>query len=567
MGIAPVLLLLATTVLPTAHSFWLSAAKLSTGRPTPSSSIRTLSPSNVRRQWKCSMTWTACPTCNGEGEVRRAPSKKARLRQKRAKLETPLPARIEPCKKCNKTGLVESAGLPTTLNYPQVAIVGGGLGGLALGIACSHRGIPFHIYERDTSFSMRKQGYGLTLQQASRALASFGIQSLKEGVTSTRHVVHTVDGTPVGEWGLRKWGRDEKKAPPKRQNVHIARQALRLELLDALGGEQNVKWGHKLVGISDADGMQELEFEVTNGETVYHKADVIVGADGIRSTVRQHLLGPDTTPLRYLGCIVMLGICPLALLEERIRSNLLLDGHTVFQTADGSTRIYLMPYSSNEYMWQLSFPMDDERKAKDLSHRGPTALKKEALLKCGTWHSPIPDILTKTPLNLVSGYPVYDRDLITLPMMTSRDNNNRPVTLLGDAAHPMSPFKGQGRLTESSLDQPNAVLPVCSSSPPSSLFTGANQALLDALSLARCLYAEFGCTTPAEESETVVNSTSAVLRTHKALCNCHMEMIPRSTKKVNASAEAAQFLHTSVAIQEGNVTRGAAATSSSASRT
>jgi hypothetical protein len=72
----------------------------------------------------------------------------------------------------------------------------------------------------------RKQGYGLTLQQASRALAAFGIQSLKEGVTSTRHVVHTVDGNAVGEWGLRKWGRDENKGPPKRQNVHISRQAV-----------------------------------------------------------------------------------------------------------------------------------------------------------------------------------------------------------------------------------------------------------------------------------------------------------------------------------------------------
>ena len=145
--------------------------------------------------------------------------------------------------------------------YPSIVIVGGGVGGLALGIACSHRGIPFHVLSGIHPFSCgrfglvwfglvwcglvwfgvrfgnslgrsfshplqifsilcsSKQAYGLTLQQApSRALAAFGIKSLRDGVTSTKHVVHTPDGTPVGEWRLRKWGRGEAKKPPKRQN-------------------------------------------------------------------------------------------------------------------------------------------------------------------------------------------------------------------------------------------------------------------------------------------------------------------------------------------------------------
>jgi len=171
-------------------------------------------------------------------------------------------------------------------------------------------------------------------------------------------------------------------------------------------------------------------------------------------------------------------------------------------------------------MWQLSFPMKDEGLAKEISRQGPAALKQEALERCGKWHSPIPDILQKTPVDLVSGYPVYDRDLITMDML----NTFTPgVTLIGDAAHPMSPFKGQG----------------------------ANQALLDALSLAR----------------------SVVRATHKrnktdiptALEDYHAEMVERSAVKVKASAEAAQFLHSNVAIQEGNVTRGAAASSASSS--
>jgi 2-polyprenyl-6-methoxyphenol hydroxylase-like FAD-dependent oxidoreductase len=84
----------------------------------------------------------------------------------------------------------------------QVAIVGGGIGGLALGVALKHRGIPYTIYERDESFAQRRQGYGLTMQQASKAVKSFGIRTLSEGITSTKHVVHTPDGNEVGSWGL-----------------------------------------------------------------------------------------------------------------------------------------------------------------------------------------------------------------------------------------------------------------------------------------------------------------------------------------------------------------------------
>ena len=146
------------------------------------------------------------------------------------------------------------------------------------------------------------------------------------------------------------------------------------------------------------------------------------------------------------------------------------------------------------------------------------ASKQEALERCGKWHSPIPDILQKTPVDLVSGYPVYDRDLITLEMLNT---TSKSVTLIGDAAHPMSPFKGQG----------------------------ANQALLDALSLAR----------------SIVRATYKRQKTDisVALEEYHAEMVERSAVKVKASAEAAQFLHSSVAIQEGNVTRGAAASSGS----
>ena len=92
------------------------------------------------------------------------------------------------------------------------------------------------------------------------------------------------------------------------------------------------------------------------------------------------------------------------------------------------------------------------------------------------------------------------------------------VTLIGDAAHPMSPFKGQG----------------------------ANQALLDALSLARGIYK--GCKPLSQWKETGIRKS--------VLTEFESEMIERSASKVKGSAEAAQLLHSEIVLHEGDGPRG-----------
>ena len=116
-------------------------------------------------------------------------------------------------------------------------------------------------------------------------MASLGILTLDKGITSTRHVVHTTDGKIIGEWGIRKWGRSDTKASPKRTNIHIARQSLRLALLEQLDGSESVKWGHQLLSFKESEEGITLNFQVNN-QIKNAKADLVVGADGIRSTVR-----------------------------------------------------------------------------------------------------------------------------------------------------------------------------------------------------------------------------------------------------------------------------------------
>lgn len=466
---------------------------------------------------------TACPHCRGSGKKSRKVRKKIRLRYQialqqfeKTKGEGTAPVRpkgsLYTCLNCNGTGLVHSTAPPIadTQNYPHVAIIGGGIGGIALAVACLHRSIPFTLYERDSSFNSRSQGYGLTLQQAGKAIAALGIPSLIEGVISTRHVVHTTEGKVIGEWGMRKWVPVVDKSYTKRRNIHIARQSLRLALLQQLGGEEAVKWGHQLIDFKEREGEGvELSFLV-NGQMKSAKADLVVGADGIRSAVRRLLIGDDITPLRYLGCIVILGICPLRHLEGLESS--LLDSATVFQTANGNERIYIMPFSANSVMWQLSFPMP-EKEAKALSALGAEALKQEACRRT-QWHPPIPQILAATEPAQISGYPLYDRELLT-PELLSKGAR---VTLIGDAAHPMSPFKGQG----------------------------ANQTLLDALALARAISKQ--CRPLSKWREVGLRET--------VLTAFESEMLERCASKVKDSAEAAEFLHSEIVLHEADEPRG-----------
>ncbi|MBP7822885.1 FAD-dependent monooxygenase [Candidatus Gracilibacteria bacterium] len=472
-------------------------------------------PQNEKHNWKI------CPKCDGVGKKTQKLSNKAKrwyekelMRYEKSGNTGPLPVQPEGhigiCDNCAGSGLIPS-DKPSPVdvdNYPHIAIIGGGISGVALAVAYFHRGIPFTLYERDISFDARSQGYGLTLQQANKAMESFGIIGLRDQIRTTRHLVHTPDGKIIGEWGKKK--ESTKNNTHKQKNVHIPRQSLRMQLLEKLTSCESVQWGYKLIDFSQNDtGRVDLTFEV-NGKKEKAQTDLVVGADGIRSIVRKGLINEDENPLQYTGYMVILGICSLDEITDT-RSTLL-DGETVFQTVNGRERIYMMPYSQDAVMWQLSFPMP-ENEARALSVQGPDALKQEAIRRT-PWHVPIPQVLSATPVSKITGYPVYDREILTPEQFKNSGN----ATLMGDAAHPMSPFKGQG----------------------------ANRALLDALLLSRIIYAE--CKPGSEWQKKGLRKT--------VLEKFESKMIQQSASKVQGSREAAKLLHSEAVLYDGDTPRG-----------
>ena len=131
--------------------------------------------------------FTACPECKGSGKQKRRIKKKIQLHYQAqlaafeaSNFEGTAPIRPEGtfmiCPDCSGSGIIPAENVPVPdENFPHVAIIGAGIGGIALAIGCLHRGIPFTIFEKDGSFNERSQGYGLTLQQARKTLENFGI--------------------------------------------------------------------------------------------------------------------------------------------------------------------------------------------------------------------------------------------------------------------------------------------------------------------------------------------------------------------------------------------------------
>eukprot|EP01114_Cavostelium_apophysatum_P022589 TRINITY_DN8223_c0_g1_i2.p1 TRINITY_DN8223_c0_g1~~TRINITY_DN8223_c0_g1_i2.p1 ORF type:complete len:407 (+),score=59.29 TRINITY_DN8223_c0_g1_i2:151-1371(+) len=309
----------------------------------------------------------------------------------------------------------------------KIAIVGCGIGGLALAAAL-HKKKAFHniqwtIYERDESFDSRPQGYSLTIQQGIKVLAKLGLDRKVRETKCRNTAFETLrwDGVTLACF-------EGAKKNTYFSNVPIPRQELRRMMLEQIP-QENIKWGKRCVSLVELEDSVQITFG--DGEKV--TVDAVVGCDGIRSAVRDQLIGDE---MNFLGVIAVNGICPLNASQRELCNN------RIFQTLDGNARLFVKPFAEGTWMWQLTVPKSEEE-AKELLkafERGGSELVFDfCRLVMKNWHQPIPTMIANTPADTLRVRILYDRQVPeTKPWKTGR------VTLLGDAAHPMSPFKGQG---------------------------------------------------------------------------------------------------------------------------
>jgi salicylate hydroxylase len=185
----------------------------------------------------------------------------------------------------------------------RVAIVGGGIGGLSLALALRERGLTAEVYER--AAELTEIGAAIALSaNGTREYARLGLldELIAASTTPTELIYrHWREGTRIAAHPVRNDSAYVNRFGAPFLGIH--RADLQKSLSSAFGAE-NLHLGSRLVDIVEDTRSVVLEF--ADGRTEH--ADVVVGADGVRSTVRRWVTGADDAV--YSGTSAFRGIVP-----------------------------------------------------------------------------------------------------------------------------------------------------------------------------------------------------------------------------------------------------------------
>lgn len=305
---------------------------------------------------------------------------------------------------------------------PRIAIVGGGPAGLTLARILHVHDIPVTVFERDAHALERPQGGTLDLHVDSGQLAlrRAGLWEAFPGIARYEN-----QGTRL----LDSQGRvlfEESDASGERPEVD--RTALRNLLLDALPADI-VRWGRTLRDVHEGgDGRWELGFD-DGREGPF---DLVVGADGDWSRIRPWLSSyqPEYTGLTFIE----LGIDDVDTMHPRVAA---LVGPGKVDVIGGGRAIIAQRNANSHVRGYVVFRVPQDWVARTFDFASPSAVRQALLAQFADWH---PDILE---LIRVSNDRILCRPIHALPV-GHRWTHRRGLTLIGDAAHVMSPFGGEG---------------------------------------------------------------------------------------------------------------------------
>jgi len=306
----------------------------------------------------------------------------------------------------------------------KALIVGGGIGGLAAALACARAGVEVDLFERAAEFS--EVGAGIQLgPNVTAVLHGWGLKDALASVAAFPERLQVRSATSGAELGVLTLG-SVAQARYGFPYATIHRADLHALLLTAL----QLQTGVRLYVSSAAAGFVQHDHGVTlqmaDGREAH--GELLVGADGLWSAVRQQLLH-DGKPLAT-GHLAYRALVPQSSLPERLRSQQV--------TAWLGPRLHVVQYPVRRGDWLNVVAIVHGRmegEAENWDHSANAAeLQRHMAATC----APLRDLI-----HAIEQWRLWPLS-IRSPMRGAHEQAQGWVALLGDAAHPMLPYLAQG---------------------------------------------------------------------------------------------------------------------------
>ena len=312
----------------------------------------------------------------------------------------------------------------------QVAIIGGGPGGLTVATLLQKKGVAVTVYERDGDRTKRMQGGTLDLHTES-GLAALAKAGLMDAFKATYRP--GADKVRVVDKQAQIWDDEHARNAPTTfgndsHRPEIDRGALRAILLDSLQPD-TVVWDSHLIFLESVGNRWKLHFQ--NGTTIV--ADIIIGADGANSKIR-----PFVTSIKpfYSGVTIVEGNVPDSA-RNAPNIHALLKGGKIMALGDSKTITI-----SAKGDGSLDFYTGWKAAANWAKDSGIDFNDNQQVL---AWFKSQYEDWDTVWLELVKGasLPLVARPQYCMPLDQSWEAQSN-ITVIGDAAHLMPPYAGEG---------------------------------------------------------------------------------------------------------------------------